>query len=97
LAKKEVKVTRKYQITIPESVRSELGIKVGDNVIVKIEEGHAVIEVPERVSDPVKVLWELFEKPMNIDAVRLVEESHAEELPADLIRPIKRRRRNPAK
>jgi antitoxin PrlF len=31
----EVKVTRKYQVTIPESVRFKLGVKIGDKLIVK--------------------------------------------------------------
>lgn len=32
-----MKVTRNYQVTIPADVRSKLGIKVGDKVVVSLE------------------------------------------------------------
>ncbi len=39
-----VKVTRKYQVTIPKEVRDELGIKLGDEIeFVKNEKGEFVI------------------------------------------------------
>ncbi|CAB49041.1 AbrB/MazE/SpoVT family DNA-binding domain-containing protein [Pyrococcus abyssi] len=38
------KVTRNYQITIPSDVRKKLGIKVGDVLIIEIEDGKAVIK-----------------------------------------------------
>jgi antitoxin PrlF len=71
----EVKVTRKYQVTIPESVRSELGIKIGDKLIVKSENKRIVMESPKRVSNPSDTLWCLFGESMDVDAVKLVEES----------------------
>ena len=44
-----VKVTRKYQVTIPKSVREELGIKIGDEIeFVKNERGEIVIKKVER-------------------------------------------------
>ena len=44
-----VKVTRKYQVTIPKEVREELGIKIGDEVVfVKNERGEFVIKKLER-------------------------------------------------
>jgi len=40
-----VKVTRNYQITIPESIRRELGIKEGDYVSIEVSgEGEAVLK-----------------------------------------------------
>ena len=40
-----VKVTRNYQITIPESIRRELGIKEGDYVSIEASgEGEAVMK-----------------------------------------------------
>ncbi|RLF02438.1 MAG: AbrB/MazE/SpoVT family DNA-binding domain-containing protein, partial [Thermoprotei archaeon] len=33
---REVVVTRKYQVTIPKEVREELGIKVGDRLLVSV-------------------------------------------------------------
>ena len=42
-----VKVARRYQITIPDEVRRELRINVGDNVDVRSEDGKAVVEKME--------------------------------------------------
>ncbi|KUH31967.1 AbrB family transcriptional regulator [Thermococcus celericrescens] len=38
------KVTRNYQITIPSDVRKKLGIRVGDVLVIEIEDGKAVIK-----------------------------------------------------
>ncbi len=38
------KVTRNYQITIPSEIRKKLGIKVGDVLIVDVEDGKIVIK-----------------------------------------------------
>lgn len=71
----EVKVTRKYQVTIPESVRSKLGVKIGDKLIVKSENKRIIMEAPRYISNPSDALWCLFGKPLDIDAAKLVEES----------------------
>lgn len=71
----EVKVTRKYQVTIPESVRTKLGVKIGDKLIVKSENKRIIMESPKQISNPSNALWNLFGKPLNIDAAKLVEES----------------------
>jgi AbrB family looped-hinge helix DNA binding protein len=71
----EVKVTRKYQVTIPERVRSKLGVKIGDKLIVTSENKRIILEAPKRISNPSDTLWRLFGKPLDIDATRLVEES----------------------
>jgi len=75
VAKEQVKVTRKYQVTIPTSVRSKLGIKIGDKLIVRSEGKRIIMEVPQHVSNPSDVLWNIFGKPLNIDATKLIEES----------------------
>jgi AbrB family looped-hinge helix DNA binding protein len=80
----EVKVTRKYQVTIPESVRSKLGVRIGDKLIVKSEGKRIIMEAPKHVSNPSDVLWNLFGKSINIDATRLVEESWKETCPSEL-------------
>ncbi len=80
----EVKVTRKYQVTIPESVRSKLGVKIGDKLIVKSEDKRIIMESPKHVSNPSDVLWNLFGKSININATKLVEESWKEPLPSEL-------------
>ncbi len=71
----EVKVTRKYQVTIPESVRAELGVKIGDKLIVKSENKRIIMEAPKRIANPSDALWCLFGKPIDVDAVKLVEDS----------------------
>jgi AbrB family looped-hinge helix DNA binding protein len=71
----EVKVTRKYQVTIPERIRSKLGVKIGDKLIVTSENKRIIFEAPKRISNPSDTLWRLFGKPLDIDATRLVEES----------------------
>ena len=40
----KAKVARRYQVTIPEQVREEVGINVGDTVDVSSHEGRVVIE-----------------------------------------------------
>jgi len=71
----ETKVTRKYQITIPKRLRERHGIRVGEKIALREEGGKIVIEVPKKVSDPSEYLWNLSKKPINVDAVKLVEES----------------------
>ncbi|BFI73487.1 hypothetical protein YN1_4740 [Nanoarchaeota archaeon] len=43
----EVKVTRNYQITIPKIIAEELGIKIGDKVIV-IYDNNEIKIIPKR-------------------------------------------------
>jgi len=71
----EITVTRKYQITIPKETRTKLGIEIGDKLLIREEGKRIIIEVPEKMADPSEYLWRLSEKPMDIDAVKLVEES----------------------
>ncbi len=74
----ETVVTRKYQVTIPKEVREALGIKMGDKLIVKVEDGKIIME-PVRAQDALKRLSTLADRylggPRAIDAVKLVEES----------------------
>ena len=75
-----VKVTRKYQITLPKEVREKLGIRIGDFLKVRIEDGKVVLEpmVPRR-RNPIDDMLNLISKPINIDAVELVEDSWNED------------------
>jgi len=91
--KEEVKVTRKYQVTIPESVRSKLGVKIGDKLIVKSEDKRIIMEAPRHISNPSDVLWNLFGKPIEIDATKLVEESWKETYPSELKKLHKKRQK----
>ncbi|MHA1589721.1 MAG: AbrB/MazE/SpoVT family DNA-binding domain-containing protein [Candidatus Njordarchaeales archaeon] len=73
---KIVTVSRKYQVTIPKDIREKLGIKVGDKVIVRLEDKRIIIEPIVKEKDkPLKRLLSLIDKPLDIDAVKLVEES----------------------
>jgi len=49
----KAKVARRYQITIPEEVREEVGINIGDVVDVSSHEGKVVIEKLGRSWDEV--------------------------------------------
>ncbi|MBB5254901.1 AbrB/MazE/SpoVT family DNA-binding domain-containing protein [Sulfurisphaera ohwakuensis] len=40
----EVKVTRNYQITIPSTIRAKLNIRVGDKLLVYVENNKIIIE-----------------------------------------------------
>ncbi|MDG6997530.1 MAG: AbrB/MazE/SpoVT family DNA-binding domain-containing protein [Nitrososphaerota archaeon] len=44
----KVKVARHYQITIPEQVRDETGINIGDTVDVRSQDGKVIIEKIDR-------------------------------------------------
>jgi len=42
----KVKVTRKYQVTIPEEVRHKIGVRIGDELLVREEGEKIVLERP---------------------------------------------------
>ncbi|MBI4257621.1 MAG: AbrB/MazE/SpoVT family DNA-binding domain-containing protein [Thaumarchaeota archaeon] len=39
-----VKVTRKFQVTIPEQVRKKTGIEIGEKLLVKYDDGRIVMQ-----------------------------------------------------
>jgi len=43
----QVKVTRNYQVTIPAEIRRKLGIKIGDILLVRCEDGVIIMEKPK--------------------------------------------------
>jgi antitoxin PrlF len=92
----EVKVTRKYQVTIPESVRAELGVKIGDKLMVKAENKKIIMETPKHINTPSDTLWCLFSKPLNVDAVKLVEESWQTNAPTEPKKPRNKQREDKA-
>jgi antitoxin PrlF len=79
----KVTVTRKYQVTIPESVRKKLSVKIGDKLIVKSENNRIIMENPNHVSNPSDTLWNLFGKSIDIDAVKMIEQSWDESISSD--------------
>jgi AbrB family looped-hinge helix DNA binding protein len=75
-----VKVTRKYQVTLPKEVREALGIKIGDLLRIRVEDGRIILEpLISRKKDPLEDMLSLVSKPVDVDAVRLVEESWDED------------------
>ncbi len=77
---KIVTVSKKYQVVIPKDIREKLGIRAGDKVIIRMEGKRVVIEpVIKDKSNPVKHMLSLVNKSINIDAVKLVEESWDED------------------
>ena len=75
-----IKVTRKYQITIPKEIRDKLNISIGDLLRIKVVKNYIVIEpIKPSIRDPIAHLSNLSKKPTNIDAVKLVEESWNED------------------
>lgn len=69
-----VKVTRKYQVTIPQKVREKTGIKIGDELMVNLDGRKVTFEKPvdldglagswghidstERFMEEVRKMWE---------------------------------------
>jgi len=47
LSSMQVKVTRNYQVTIPAEIRRKLGIKIGDILLVRCEDGVIIMEKPK--------------------------------------------------
>ncbi len=78
----EVVVNRKYQITIPKSIRERLSIKAGDRLLIRLKENKIIIE-PIRHRKALEKLATIADRLLGgakkIDAVRLVEESLTEE------------------
>jgi len=67
----KVKVTRNYQVTIPEEVRRKLGIKEGDYVTIEITtEGEAILK---RVI-PVENLAGVWDEEMDEIMEKVMEE-----------------------
>ncbi|MBM5805627.1 MAG: AbrB/MazE/SpoVT family DNA-binding domain-containing protein [Candidatus Verstraetearchaeota archaeon] len=62
-------------MTIPKGLRERHGIRVGERIVLREEGEKIVIEVPKKIPDPSEYLWNLSKKPINVDAVKLVEES----------------------
>jgi len=45
----KVKVTRKYQVTIPQEVRHKTGLRIGDELLVREENEKIVMERPTEI------------------------------------------------
>ncbi len=52
----EVKVTEKFQVTIPKDVRKEIGLKSGEMVIVEPMGKEIIIKRFRTIKDPLRVL-----------------------------------------
>jgi len=75
-----VKVTRKYQITIPRAIREALNINVGDMLLVRKDGDRIIIEpIVRKNREAVEKILNIFAGSIPVDAVRLVEESWDED------------------
>lgn len=72
---KEVKVTRKYQITIPEEIRKPLKIKIGEKLPIERKGKAIVIRVKKPIEKPSDYLWGLSKKASKIDVLELIKTS----------------------
>ena len=71
-----LKVTRKFQITIPKEIREKLQIKEGDEIKMHDDGKRIIIELlKDRSKDPILEMLSIVDEPMDIDAVKLVEDS----------------------
>ncbi len=71
-----MKITRKYQITIPKEVREKLNLRIGTFLRVEVEDDRIVLRpIIKPRKDPVEEMLNLMKEPLDIDAVKLVEES----------------------
>jgi len=71
----EIKVTRKYQITIPNEIRKSLGIKIGEKYPIKRFKNKIIIETRKRIEKPSDYLWSISKRRINLNAVKLVKNS----------------------
>jgi AbrB family looped-hinge helix DNA binding protein len=55
-----VRVGRRYTVVVPKHLREKLGLKEGDLLRIRIEEGKLILE---RVANPFKVLEEIIGEP----------------------------------
>ena len=75
-----VRVRRKYQITIPREIWEKLGISIGDLLMVSVKDNQIIIKpIKFKVEDPVEQLSKLMKKSMDIDVIKLIEESWNED------------------
>ncbi len=71
-----VKVTRKYQVALSKEVRETLGIRISGPLRIRVEDERIILEpLISRKKDPLEDMLGLVSKPVNVDAVKLVEES----------------------
>ncbi len=72
----ETKITQKFQTTIPKNIRNFLQIKPGKEVEWHIARGMVIIDVTQKIKNPVEFLRKQIK--MNKDAVDLVKEARDE-------------------
>ncbi len=71
-----VKITRKYQVTIPKEIREKLNLRVGDLLRVEVEGDKIILKpVIKPRENPVEEMLNLIRESLDVDAVKLVEES----------------------
>ncbi|RLE77584.1 MAG: AbrB family transcriptional regulator [Thermoprotei archaeon] len=75
-----VRITRKYQVTIPKEIREKLNLKVGDLLKVELEGDKIVLRpIVKHEERSLERMLNLVKEPLNINAVKLVEEAWNED------------------
>ena len=72
----KTKVTSKFQTTIPEEIRTPLGVSAGCEVELHIVRSFAVVKASKKLKDPIAFLTS--QCRMDIDAVQLVRQAREE-------------------
>jgi len=55
-------------------------VKIGNKLVVKTENNRIIMKNPNHVPNPSGTLWKLFDKSIDIGAVKLVEQSWDENI-----------------
>jgi len=71
----ETRVTQKYQTTIPKEIRKYLKIKPRETVSWHVLRSMVVVDSHKKMNDPVGFLTSQIKSRMDLDAVKLVNES----------------------
>ena len=72
---KEVKATRKYQITIPKEIRKPLNIKIGEKLPIERKGKAIVIQVKKPIENPSDYLWGISKRTSKLDVIELIKTS----------------------
>jgi len=71
-----VKVSSKYQVTLPKKVREGLSLEVGDRLYVTKEGNRIILKVSPKVKEPTKALYGSIKSQTDaVEAIRAFRES----------------------
>ena len=71
-----VKVSSKYQVTLPKKVREGLSLEAGNRLYVTKEGNRIILKVPPKVKEPTKALYGSIKSQTDaVKAIRAFRES----------------------